>query len=130
VFNRLIRFCHPSDEELREMAGVPKDLSGKGKGKGGGGKYSKDDKNPNAFHVPKNLELRVRLRLTFGLEDVIQINLGLPIIKESFHEYIWSGFSVGDSQSVPHRSHALKVLLGVSLGCGLYGVCNYRLCCD
>jgi hypothetical protein len=124
VFNRLIRFCHPSDEELREMAGVPKDLSGKGKGKGGGGKYSKDDKNPNAFHVPKNLELRVRLRLTFGLEDVIQINLGLPIMKspvwsvpESFHEYIWFGVSVGDSQSVPHRSHALKVLLGVSLGC-------------
>jgi hypothetical protein len=56
---RLIRYLHPTDGELRGLAGVPKDImtSGKGKGKNKG---NKDDyKNPNTFHIPKNLDISV-----------------------------------------------------------------------
>jgi len=64
VSYRLRRYLHPTDDELRELAGVPKDISGKGKGKGN--KFSKDDKNPNAFHVPRNLDITVcPLNITF-----------------------------------------------------------------
>jgi len=45
---RLKRYLHPSDEELRELSGIPKS-----KGK------IQDMKNPNTFHVPKNIDLKV-----------------------------------------------------------------------
>ncbi|CAL8141750.1 unnamed protein product [Orchesella dallaii] len=51
----LIRYLHPTDEELRELAGVPKDVMGKGKGKG----KNQDYKNPNTFHVPKDLDIKL-----------------------------------------------------------------------
>jgi len=61
LFCSLIRFLHPSDDELRELAGVPKDITGKGKHKG---KPNKDLKNPDVFHVPKTIDLQVRRQIT------------------------------------------------------------------
>jgi hypothetical protein len=58
----LVRYLHPTDEELRELGGVPKDITGKTKGKG---KYNKDLKNPHVFHVPKDIDLRVSLHYSY-----------------------------------------------------------------
>uniref|UniRef100_A0A1B0C954 Uncharacterized protein n=1 Tax=Lutzomyia longipalpis TaxID=7200 RepID=A0A1B0C954_LUTLO len=55
----LIRYLHPSDTELKSLAGVPR-----GKGKGGKGQNARnggaagDDKS-STFHVPQNLNLQL-----------------------------------------------------------------------
>lgn len=48
----LIRYLHPTDKELKELAGVPKNKPGKQKN------YSKDQ-NTDTFHVPRNLDLQL-----------------------------------------------------------------------
>lgn len=64
---RLIRYLHPTDEELRELAGIPKDMGGKGKSKG----KNQDFKNPNTFHVPKDLDIKVLSLTTDNLSDTV-----------------------------------------------------------
>ncbi|CAG7837937.1 unnamed protein product [Allacma fusca] len=53
-YTGLIRYMHPSDDELRDLAGIRKDFyRPKGKGR------FQDVKNPSTFHVPKDLEIRL-----------------------------------------------------------------------
>lgn len=52
---RLVRYLYPTDEELRALAGVPKDKS---KGKKGG-RNIENGKTTETFHVPRNLDLKV-----------------------------------------------------------------------
>uniref|UniRef100_A0A336LYD7 CSON005826 protein n=1 Tax=Culicoides sonorensis TaxID=179676 RepID=A0A336LYD7_CULSO len=47
----LLRYLHPTDDELKTLAGVPKEKS-KGKGKNGHFEYTS-----STFHVPRNLEV-------------------------------------------------------------------------
>lgn len=53
-------YLHPTDEQLRSLAGIPKDKGKKGKGggkgnnKGGGGGTAEDD---GTFTVPRSLDL-------------------------------------------------------------------------
>lgn len=53
---KLIRYLHPSDEELMQLAGVQKNPS---KGKGKKGKDRKEETADNEFLVPKNIELQL-----------------------------------------------------------------------
>ncbi|XP_070500885.1 transmembrane protein 161B [Chironomus tepperi] len=50
---RLIRYLHPSDDELRSLAGVPKEKGGKGKDKRNGHAQEKS----STFHIPRNLDI-------------------------------------------------------------------------
>jgi Predicted transmembrane protein 161AB. len=51
----LERYLYPTDEELRALAGVPKD---KGKGKKGG-RNVENGKTAETFHIPRNLDIQV-----------------------------------------------------------------------
>lgn len=52
---RLVRYLYPTDEELRALAGVPKDKS---KGKKSG-RNNENGKTAEAFHIPRNLDIKV-----------------------------------------------------------------------
>ena len=52
--NSLIRYLHPTDDELRSLAGVPKEKSGKGKDKMKNGHATEKS---SSFHIPRNLDI-------------------------------------------------------------------------
>lgn len=54
---RLVRYLYPTDDELRLLAGVPKD---KGKGKKGS-RHIENGKSCDTFHVPRNLDIQVTI---------------------------------------------------------------------
>ncbi|KAG0710169.1 Transmembrane protein 161A [Chionoecetes opilio] len=82
----LVFYLHPTDEELRSVAGVPKEKGKKGKGAnkgvgkggtGGGGGGGEDD---GSFTVPRNLELCLETS-RLGPVEVLQLRF--------YSEYQW-----------------------------------------
>jgi Predicted transmembrane protein 161AB len=72
-----LRFLHPTDEELRSLAGVPKEKSGKGKDKRNG---NANQEKSTTFHVPRNLDIQLEsIRITHY--DVVHLRY--------FTEYQW-----------------------------------------
>ncbi|XP_048507408.1 transmembrane protein 161B isoform X2 [Athalia rosae] len=61
----LIRYLYPTDQELRALAGVPKDKPKKGK-------HAENGKNGEVFHVPRNLEITLESAQVSSL-DVIHL---------------------------------------------------------
>ncbi|XP_018803221.1 PREDICTED: transmembrane protein 161B [Bactrocera latifrons] len=53
----LYRYLHPSDDELRTLAGVPKEKHTKGGGKGNKGYETRN--GTGQFHIPRNLEVQL-----------------------------------------------------------------------
>ncbi|GLG97663.1 Uncharacterized protein GBIM_04385 [Gryllus bimaculatus] len=72
----LFRYLYPTDEELRSLAGVPKD---KGKGKKGG-KHVENGKKDDSFHIPRNLDIQLETAKVTAL-DVIHLRY--------YSEYQW-----------------------------------------
>lgn len=70
----LLRYLHPTDDELKTLAGVPKD---KPKGKGKNGHF---ESTSSTFHVPRNLEFTL---------DSAQITSFDVIHLRYFTEYQW-----------------------------------------
>lgn len=61
----LIRYLHPTDKELKELARVPKQMPGKQKG------YQKNQKEkPDTFHVPRNIDLQLETTPVYRSEVV------------------------------------------------------------
>lgn len=56
--NRLVRYLHPSDEELKMLAGI-QHVSNKGKGKKGKDRQSEGSEKDSEFLVPKKLDLQL-----------------------------------------------------------------------
>jgi hypothetical protein len=54
---RLVRYLYPTDEELRALAGVPRD---KPKGKKSG-RNVENGRTAETFHIPRNLNIEVCL---------------------------------------------------------------------
>lgn len=59
----LQRFMHPSDAQLKQLAGVPKSIhkpkkEQRGRHQNGNGNAHSDDKS-NTFHVPRNLDIQL-----------------------------------------------------------------------
>jgi hypothetical protein len=52
---RLVRYLYPTDEELRTLAGIPKDKS---KGKKSG-RNIENGKITETFHIARNLDIKV-----------------------------------------------------------------------
>lgn len=76
----LYRYLHPSDDELRTLAGVPKEKHTKG---GGGGKGNKSYKTLNGtgqFHIPRSLEVQLETTPVVA-RDVVNLRY--------FTEYQW-----------------------------------------
>lgn len=49
---RLTRYLHPTDQQLRALAGIPKEKPKKGK-------HSENGKVGDVFHVPRNLDIKL-----------------------------------------------------------------------
>lgn len=71
----LIRFLHPTDDELKTLAGVPKEKGGKGKDKRNG-----HSEKSTTFHIPRNLEIQL---------DTIKITHYDVLHLRYFTEYQW-----------------------------------------
>lgn len=57
LFFSLIRYLHPTDDELRSLAGVPKEKGGKGKDKRNG--HSNGVEKSTTFHIPRSLDIQL-----------------------------------------------------------------------
>jgi hypothetical protein len=57
LYCRLVRYLYPTDEQLRALAGVPKDRT---KGKKGW-RNVENGKTAETFHIPRNLDIEVCL---------------------------------------------------------------------
>lgn len=74
----LYRYLHPTDDELRTKAGVPKE---KFKGKGGKGAAQQNGHaGAGQFHIPRNLEVELETTAVQA-RDVIHLRY--------FSEYTW-----------------------------------------
>uniref|UniRef100_A0A8W8JK16 Transmembrane protein 161B n=1 Tax=Magallana gigas TaxID=29159 RepID=A0A8W8JK16_MAGGI len=56
LVGRLVRYLHPSEEELRRAAGTPSNYQGRGKGRKGDKKNHKDSTDNN-FTVPRTIDI-------------------------------------------------------------------------
>lgn len=72
----LIRYLHPTDTELKTLAGVPRNFKGK---RYENGKKAADDKS-NTFQVPRNLDLSLETAKVSPL-DVVHLRY--------YTEYQW-----------------------------------------
>ncbi|XP_067000369.1 transmembrane protein 161B [Anabrus simplex] len=72
----LIRYLYPTDDELRALAGVPKD---KAKGKKGG-RYIENGKTGDTFHIPRSLDVQLETTKVTPL-DVVHLRY--------YTEYQW-----------------------------------------
>lgn len=82
IFNKflifsLLRYLHPTDDELKSLAGVPKEKGGKGKDKRNG--HSNAEKS-STFHIPRNLDIHL---------DTISITHYDVLHLRYFTEYQW-----------------------------------------
>jgi hypothetical protein len=68
---------HPTDDELRNIAGIPREKAGKGRDKKNDGK-----KNPNSgvFHIPRNIDVQLETT-SLSHHDIVQLRY--------FNEYQW-----------------------------------------
>lgn len=85
ICKRLVRYLHPSDEELKSLAGIPgKLLKGKCRRDKGRERYrngtAKDEKDYEQFLVPKNLYINL---------DAAPISLGEIVQLRFYSEYQW-----------------------------------------
>lgn len=48
----MIRYLHPTDQQLRALAGIPKEKPKKGK-------HNENGKVADVFHVPRNLDIKL-----------------------------------------------------------------------
>lgn len=71
-----MRYLHPTDEELRTLAGVPKDKGGKGGKKNG---HANTEKS-STFHVPRSLDVQLD-QINITHYDVLHLRY--------FTEYQW-----------------------------------------
>lgn len=63
--HRLTRYLYPTDQQLRALAGVPKEKPKRGK-------YSENGKVGDVFHVPRNLDIKLEsARITSA--DVVHL---------------------------------------------------------
>lgn len=62
----LIRYLYPTDNELRQLANIPKDKSKSKKG----GKHQANGHQPESFHVPRNLNLQLETAKVTRLDVV------------------------------------------------------------
>lgn len=74
----LVRYLHPTDDELKTLAGVPREKK-KGKGGGKGGSYENGYEN-GTFHVPRNLDVSL---------DTARIQAFDVVHLRYFTEYQW-----------------------------------------
>lgn len=72
-----MRYLHPTDEELKSLAGVPKEKGGKGKDKRNG--HGNSEKS-STFHVPRSLDIQL---------DTISITHYDVLHLRYFTEYQW-----------------------------------------
>lgn len=75
---RLFRFLHPSDDELRNIAGIPREKVGKSKDKRSNGK--KVSTSSGVFHIPRNIDVQLETACLTH-QDIIQLRY--------FSEYQW-----------------------------------------
>lgn len=73
----LTRYLYPTNNELRQLANIPKD---KGKVKKGGGKYQINGHQTETFHVPRNLNIQLETA-TVTRQDVVHLRY--------YMEYQW-----------------------------------------
>lgn len=52
----LIRYLHPTDDELKTMANIPRTKGGKSKG----GKSNGNVEASNTFHVPRSMDIQLK----------------------------------------------------------------------
>lgn len=70
-----MRYLHPTDEELKSLAGVPKEKGGKGKDKRNGHAHKS-----STFHIPRNLDIQLET-INITHYDVLHLRY--------FTEYQW-----------------------------------------
>lgn len=73
LFNRLTRYLYPTDQQLRTLAGVPKEKPKKGK-------HTENGKIGDIFHVPRNLDVTL---------DNIKITMSDVLHLKYYTEYQW-----------------------------------------
>lgn len=73
----LLRYLHPTDEELRTLAGVPKERGGKGKGDRRNGNQAEKS---STFHIPRNLDVQL---------DSVKISQYDVVHLRYYTEYQW-----------------------------------------
>lgn len=73
----LMRYLHPTDDELKSLAGVPKEKGGKGKDKRNG--HSNAEKS-STFHIPRSLDIHL---------DTVNITHYDVLHLRYFTEYQW-----------------------------------------
>ena len=73
-------YLHPTDEELRSQAGIPKEKGKKGKGGGGKGGSKGGGEDEGGFTVPRSLDLTLETS-PLGHGEVIQLRF--------YSEYQW-----------------------------------------
>lgn len=72
----LIRYLYPTDNELRQLANIPKDKLKSKKG----GKHQMNGHQPETFHVPRNLNIQLETAKVTRL-DVVHLRY--------YSEYQW-----------------------------------------
>lgn len=74
----LIRYLHPTDDELKTLSGVPKEKGGKNKG--GKGRNGHTENASTTFHIPRNLDVTLETAKITSY-DVVHLRY--------FTEYQW-----------------------------------------
>ncbi|XP_048769365.1 transmembrane protein 161B-like isoform X2 [Ostrea edulis] len=57
LVGRLVRYLHPSEEDLKRAAGTPSNYQGRGKGKRGDNKKNHKDSTDNNFTIPRQIDI-------------------------------------------------------------------------
>ncbi|XP_058831865.1 transmembrane protein 161B [Topomyia yanbarensis] len=75
----LIRYLHPTDDELRKLSGVPREKTKSRKDKRGNGHVEVSDR-PSTFHVPRSLDVQLET-VSIAPYDIIHLRY--------YTEYQW-----------------------------------------
>lgn len=63
IYFRLLRFLYPTDQELKSLAGIPKEKPKKGR-------HMENGKTTETFHIPRNLDLTLETAQVSHLDVV------------------------------------------------------------